>query len=109
MSPREFLGELEEMVLLVTLRLGAGAYGASILRELDEQGGRSVPRGSVYVTLDRLEAKGLILSRAGEPTAQRGGRAPRLLAITEAGMAALKRNHAVRRRLLEGLDEALQP
>src|SRR5688500_604574 len=107
MRAREFLGELEEIVLLGILRLGEGAYGASILRELEERGGRSVPRGSVYVTLDRLEAKGLILSRAGEPTAQRGGRAPRLLAITEAGMAALRRNHAVRGRLLEGLDEAL--
>jgi DNA-binding PadR family transcriptional regulator len=109
MSPREFLGELEEMVLLAILRLGRDAYGATIVRELDEQGGRSVPRGSVYVALDRLEAKQLIESRAGEPTAQRGGRAPRLVSVSEAGLAALKRNHAVRERLLEGLDEALQP
>jgi DNA-binding PadR family transcriptional regulator len=109
MSPREFLGELEEMVLLAILRLGAGAYGATIVRELDEQGGRSVPRGSVYVALDRLEAKALIESRAGEPTAQRGGRAPRLVSVTQAGLAALRRNHDVREKLLQGLDEALQP
>jgi PadR family transcriptional regulator PadR len=109
MAPREFLGELEELVLLATLRLGKGAYGASILRELDEQAGREVPRGSVYVTLDRLEEKGLIASRAGNPTPQRGGRAPRLVGVTEAGMAALRRTQAVRAQLLRGLDSALQP
>jgi DNA-binding PadR family transcriptional regulator len=109
MSPREFLGELEEMVLLAILRLGDGAYGATIVRELDEQGGRSVPRGSVYVALDRLESKALIASRAGEPTPQRGGRAPRLVTVTAAGLASLKRNHAVREKLLQGLGEALQP
>jgi DNA-binding PadR family transcriptional regulator len=109
MAPRDFLGELEEMVLLAVLRLGAGAYGAAILRELDEQAGRDVPRGSVYVTLDRLEAKGLVASRAGEPTAQRGGRAPRLVAVTEAGLAQLRRTRDARARLLEGLDGAFQP
>jgi DNA-binding PadR family transcriptional regulator len=109
MSPREFLGELEEMVLLATLRLGSDAYGAAILRELDEQAGRDVPRGSVYVTLDRLEAKGMLASRAGDPTPQRGGRAPRLVAVTEAGLAALRRTHEVRERLRRGLDSAFQP
>ena len=108
MSPREFLGELEEMVLLAVLRLGKEAYGATILRELDEQAGRDVPRGSVYVTLDRLEAKGMVTSRAGEPTAQRGGRAPRLITVTRPGLAALRRSHEARERLLEGLDGVLE-
>jgi DNA-binding PadR family transcriptional regulator len=102
------LGELEEMVLLAVLRLGKGAYGASVLRELDEQAGREVPRGSVYVTLDRLEEKGLVASRAGVPTAQRGGRAPRLVAVTDAGLAALRRTREVRERLLDGLEGALR-
>ena len=105
---REFLGELEEMVLLAALRLEDGAYGAAILRELDEQAGREVPRGSVYVTLDRLEAKGMIASRAGEPTAQRGGRAPRLVAVTDAGLTALRRTHDVRARLRDGLEEVFE-
>jgi DNA-binding PadR family transcriptional regulator len=109
MAPREFLGELEEIVMLAILRLGAGAYGASILRALDEEAGRDVPRGSVYVTLDRLEGKGFVTSRAGEPTAQRGGRAPRLVAVTEAGLAAVRRTHVVRERLLRGLDSVVQP
>lgn len=109
MSPREFLGELEEMVLLAVLRLKGEAYGASILRELDEEAGRDVPRGSVYVTLDRLDAKGLVVSREGEPTPGRGGRARRMFSVTEAGVEALRRTHAVRERLRDGLDEVFQP
>jgi PadR family transcriptional regulator, regulatory protein PadR len=108
MSPRRFLGELEEMVLLAILRLGAGAYGATVLRELEEQAGRDVPRGSVYVTLDRLEEKGMIASRAGNPTPQRGGRAPRLVTVTQAGREALQRTHEVRERLRRGLDGVFQ-
>ena len=107
MSPREFLGELEELVLLAVLRLKDGAYGASILRELDQRAGRDVARGSVYVTLDRLEAKGLIQSRAGEPSARRGGRAPRLVRVTQEGLAALSRTQEVRARLQDGLQEVL--
>lgn len=109
MAGRAFLGELEEMVLLAAVRLGEGAYGAAILRELDERAGRDVPRGSVYVTLDRLEAKGLISSRAGEPTPQRGGRAPRLVTVTEPGLEALRRTNAVREKLRRGLGELLRP
>jgi len=108
LAPREFVGELEEMVLLATLRLKDEAYGAAILRELDEQAGREVPRGSVYVTLERLESKGMIESRAGEPTAQRGGRAPRMVTVTERGLAALRRSHEVRTRLREGLEEVFE-
>ena len=109
MSPREFLGELEEMVLLAALRLEDGAYGASILRELDREAGRDVPRGSVYVTLDRLEAKGMVESRAGEATSGRGGRPRRLIRVTEAGVEVLRRTHAARERLRDGLDEVFQP
>ncbi len=107
MSPREYLGELEEMVLLAALRLGGGAYGASILRELDERAGREVPRGSVYVALDRLEAKGLIRSRVGDATPGRGGRARRLVALTDDGLAALRRTHEARSRLQDGLEGVL--
>jgi DNA-binding PadR family transcriptional regulator len=109
MTRREFLGELEEMVLLAAVRLGEGAYGAAILRELDEEAGRDVPRGSVYIALERLESKGLVESRADEPTPGRGGRPRRMLMVTEAGLAALRRTHRVRQRLLDGLDEVLQP
>jgi DNA-binding PadR family transcriptional regulator len=108
MVAREYLGELEEMVLLAALRLGAEAYGASILRELDEEAGRDVARGSVYVAIDRLESKGLIETQAGEGAPGRRGRPRRMVRVTEPGLEALRRSHEVRRRLRDGLDEVLQ-
>ena len=108
MSPREFLGELEEMVLLATLRLKDEAYGAGILRELDEEAGREVSRGAVYVTLDRLEAKGMVETRAGAPSGGRGGRARRMVRVTEEGLHALRRAHQVRGRLKDGLEEVFE-
>ncbi len=108
MTPRDYPGELEEMVILAALRLGDEAYGASILRELDERAGREVPRGSVYVVLERLESKGFITSHTGEPTSERGGRARRMVAVTADGIEAVRRSHEARRRLREGLDEVFQ-
>jgi DNA-binding PadR family transcriptional regulator len=99
------MGELEEMVLLAALRLGDEAYGAAILRELDEEAGREVPRGSVYVTLDRLEAKGMVESHGGDAAPGRGGRPRRMVRVTPAGLEALRRTHEVRTRLKAGLDE----
>ena len=108
MTARDYLGELEEMVMLAALRLDGDAYGASILRELDERAGREVSRGAVYVILERLEGKGLVESRVGEATAERGGRARRMVRVTEAGIEALRRSHDSRSRLREGLDEVFQ-
>lgn len=108
MAGREFLGELEEMVLLAALRLSEEAYGASILRELDAEAGRDVPRGSVYVAIERLESKGLIETSAGKPTPRRRGRPRRMIRVTESGLAAVRRSHEVRERLRHGLGEALQ-
>lgn len=108
MSERDFLGELEEMVLLAALRLGNDAYGASILRELDERAGRDVPRGSIYVTLERLDSKGYLELSEGEASEGRRGRPRRTVAVTPDGVAALRRTHEVRDRLRDGLDEVLQ-
>lgn len=96
------------MVLLAALRLKDGAYGAAILRELDERAGREVPRGSVYVTLERLETKGFIESRAGEANEARGGRPPRMVRVTESGLAELRRVHGARSRMQEGLSDLLE-
>ena len=109
MTPRDYPGELEEMVLLAALRLGDDAYGASILRELDERAGREVPRGSVYVLLERLEAKGLIITRTGDATPGRGGRVRRLVTVTPLGIEAVRRSHEARRRLRDGLEGVFQP
>lgn len=98
------LGEFEQMVLLAILRLGDDAYGVTIRAELAEHTGRSPSPGALYTTLDRLEQKGLLSSRMGDPTPQRGGRAKRYFVVTKAGVAALKRVQAAYRRLLDGLD-----
>lgn len=107
MSPREYLGELEEVVLLAVLRLGDDAYGASILRELDEQAGRDVSRGAVYVTLDRLASKGMVETTQGTSAPGRGGRPRRMIKVLPAGVEALRHAHRVRSRLQDGLDEVL--
>ena len=109
MVARDFLGELEEMVLLAALRLKDGAYGASILRELDQEAGRDVARGSVYVAIDRLESKGLLETSPGEPAPGRRGRPRRMVRVTQAGVEALQRSHEVRARLRDGLGEVFQP
>lgn len=103
MTDRSRLGDLEELVLLAVLRLGGEAYGARIRQELRERAGRSVSIGTVYVTLMRLEEKGLSRSWMGEPSGQRGGKAKRHFALRPEGMEALEATRAVRARMWEGV------
>lgn len=98
------LGELEQLILLAILRLGDDAYGVAIRAELDDRAGRAVTPGALYTALERLEAKGLITSRMGDPTPQRGGRAKRYVKVTAAGLRALTRAMQAYERLLDGLD-----
>ena len=103
----DLLGDLEYAVLLALLRLGDAAYGVSIRRELDERAGRRASLGSIYTTLDRLEKKGLVFSREGEPTAVRGGRRTRLCQLTAEGERSLAATFRAQRRLTEGLEARL--
>ena len=98
------LGDLEQLILLAILRLGDDAYGVTIRAELSERAGRTVAPGALFTALDRMEAKGLLASRMGDPTPQRGGRAKRYVAVTAEGRAALKRAVQAYERLLDGLD-----
>lgn len=82
---REFVGQHELMVMLAVLRLGREAYGVPIAAEIAAKTGREMLQGSVYATLERLETKGLVASRLGEATAQRGGRAKRYFKLTAEG------------------------
>ena len=82
---RESLGDVEHLVLLALLRLGEHAYGVPILEEIAARTGRRVSRPAVYIALRRLEAKGLVRSRMGEATPERGGRAKRYFTLTAAG------------------------
>ena len=68
------LGEFEQMVLLALVRLGPEAYGATVRREIETRARRRLSISAVYTTLERLEQKGYVRSRIGEPTAERGGR-----------------------------------
>jgi PadR family transcriptional regulator len=101
MKGRELLGEVEQLVLLVILRLGEGAYAVPIREELRRHG-VMLSRGSVYVTLDRLERKRYVRSWFDDPTPQPGGKARRCFAIERDGVAALKANHRLLRRLQAG-------
>jgi DNA-binding PadR family transcriptional regulator len=88
--PRDGLGDIEHFVLVALLRLGGESYGVPILEEIAERTGRAVSRPAVYIALRRLEAKGLLTSRLGEATAERGGRARRHVQITRAGARQLE-------------------
>ena len=92
---RRFLGEFEQLLLLALL-IGDEAYGVEIRRSIEERTGRTVSPGAVYTALDRLERRRLVVSRLGEPTAERGGKRKRYYRLLPAGEALL---HASQRSL----------
>lgn len=98
------LGEFEQMVLLAVLCADkAGeAYGITVYDELVARTKRRVARGAVYMTLDRLEKKGLLSSFQTEPTAERGGRAKRCYRVTKPAKAALRESRRALLNLWEG-------
>lgn len=104
MANRDYLGEFEHIVLLAVLRLDDEAYGVTVRREIEARTKREVSIGATYATLDRLEAKGYVWSRVGDPTPERGGRSKRFFRITAQGASAVKRAHRALRSLTEGLD-----
>jgi DNA-binding PadR family transcriptional regulator len=101
MKARQLLGEVEQLVLLVILRLGEGTYAVPIREEL-HRNGVDLSRGSVYVTLDRLERKGYVRSWFDDPTPEPGGKARRCFAIERDGVSALRTSHKLIRRLQAG-------
>jgi PadR family transcriptional regulator, regulatory protein PadR len=97
------LGEFEQVVLLAILRLDENAYGVSIKSEIAICTGRKPAPGALYTTLDRLEEKGLVKSRVGEPTPLRGGRSKRFFAVTPKGIESVAAAQRSFQRLLKGL------
>lgn len=97
------LGELEQLVLLAVLRLGENAYAVSVRGEIEQRTQRSISRGAVYVTLDRMERKGYLRSRLGPPTAERGGKAKRLFTVAAPGLKALRAALDGTQAMLDGL------
>jgi PadR family transcriptional regulator, regulatory protein PadR len=104
MPGRGFLGEFEHVVLLAVLRLDQQAYGVTVRREIEACTKREVSIGAVYATLDRLERKGYVQSRAGDPTPERGGRSKRFFRITALGVSAVNRTQRALRSLSQGLE-----
>src|SRR5882672_9061786 len=105
MAKREFIGGFELLVLLALMRLGDDAYGVPISEAIEESSGRSVAQASVYITLDRLERRGLVSSRLGEPTAERGGRAKTYFRITGKGLGEVRQAQRTLVRLWKGVPQ----
>jgi DNA-binding PadR family transcriptional regulator len=103
-----YLGEFEQQLLLVILRLGDGAFGPEIARELETRAGRRVSRGALYTTLDRLDDKGLVRWKTVPGTEARDGLPRRLYAVTAAGVAAVRAARDVVRKLWNGLGAKLK-
>jgi DNA-binding PadR family transcriptional regulator len=87
---KEYLGELEELILTMVGILQDEAYGNAIIKQIKQQVDRDVSLAAAHVTLYRLEDKGLIKSRVGGATKIRGGRRKRIFKITGAGLAMLR-------------------
>jgi PadR family transcriptional regulator, regulatory protein PadR len=90
MASRIYLGELEELILLMVALLNKEAYGVSITEELKRQADREISISAAHAVLHRLEEKGFVKSRMGGASAERGGRRKRLFSITAYGRNALE-------------------
>lgn len=96
MSGRIYLGELEELILLMVALIGEDAYGVSITEELQEQTGRTLSISAVHAALHRLEEKGFVKSKMGGASTERGGRRKRLFQLTAYGRQILQELRDVR-------------
>lgn len=104
----ENLGDFEQLVMLAVMRLDDDAYGTSIREELRAKAEREVSPGAIFTTLERLESRGLVTSRYGEPTPERGGRRKRFYKLSADGRKLLARSLRAVRRLLQGLEPRLE-
>ena len=105
---RTSLGQFEHVVLLAILRLGDAAYAPAILEEIEARTGRPPSPGSMYVTLDRLEEKGLLRSRLVEANGERAGRPRRYVTVTAFGLRELRASRTALLKLWRGLEGVLE-
>jgi len=105
MAGREYLGSFELIVMLAVLRAGEDAYGVPISREIEATTGREAALGSVYAALGRLEDKGLVTSKLGEPTAVRGGRAKAYFRVTAKGLREVRQAQQTLVKLWRGIPQ----
>lgn len=105
MAKRDVPGGFELQVLLAVMRLGDDAYGVPVAETIEAASGREVAAGSVYITLDRLEAKGFVTSRLGESTPERGGRAKTYFRITAQGVRVVRQAQRTLVQLWSGVPQ----
>ena len=103
------VGDFELLVLIAVLRIGDEASGSAVRDAIEERTSRRVSRGAAYVTLDRLEEKGLLASKVVDPPADAGGRPRRRYRITAAGQRAAARSASDVARMSAGLERLLAP
>lgn len=101
------LGEFEQMVLLAILHVKGEAYGVPIVEEIERRTGRTVSRAAVYVTLRRLEKRGLVTSWMSEPTGERGGKARRCARVEPEGIELLRESRRAMERMWGDLDAGI--
>ncbi|MDH3223492.1 MAG: PadR family transcriptional regulator [Gemmatimonadota bacterium] len=107
MGGRSQLGEFAHLILAAALRLDR-PYGASLVREIEDRTGRQVQAGSLYITLDRLEQRGLVRLSTGQPEPGRGGRPKRYVEVTEEGIQAVADHRQALLRIWSGLEARLE-
>lgn len=101
-GPISLLGEVEQLVLLAILRLGDEAYAVPIRKVIQDEARVQLSRGTIYVTLERLERKGYVTSWFSDPQAVRGGKARRFFRLKPPGLAAVRASKRAVDRLAEG-------
>jgi PadR family transcriptional regulator PadR len=101
------IGEFEATVLMAVLHLGETAAGTAVRDEIAHRTGRAVARGAVYVTLDRLESKGLLTSRLDKATPERGGHPRRFFKVTSLGLRRVRQALTMVERMRAGLEPLL--
>jgi PadR family transcriptional regulator len=102
------LGDFEQRILFALIRLGANAYGVTIRDEIESRTGRAISAGALYTALARLEKRGLVASRLGEPTPERGGKRKRLYTVQPAGERAVARAYESLRLMASGMATRLR-
>ncbi|MDO1450951.1 PadR family transcriptional regulator [Rhodocytophaga aerolata] len=102
---RSFLGEFEEVILLVVASCHPEAYGVTVWERVQVQTGRKITMSAVHATLYRLEEKGFLHSNMGGSTQERGGRRKRFFTLTPAGASALQEIQALRTKLWQGIPQ----
>jgi PadR family transcriptional regulator len=103
------LGEFEEFTLLAVCALEGTAYAVPVQEYLEEMTRRRVSLGAVYAALLRLEEKGLVRSKFGESTPERGGKRKRELTVTPLGIRAVRELRGVREQIWRAIDARSRP